>query len=104
MTDDEFKVEMQSDGDDVLTVRLSGELDLAEADWVEETVAAAAPHHRRMVVQLDGVGFIDSTGIRTLLTLKARADVLGIRLDFENPSDTVRRTLHHAGLLGIITP
>jgi anti-sigma B factor antagonist len=101
--DDEFKVEMHSDADDVLTVRLSGELDLHEADWVEEAVAAAAPHHSKMVVDLHGLDFIDSTGMRALLTLKDRARILGITLDFANPAPSVRRTLGYAGLLGILT-
>ena len=50
---DTFSVEMQSDANDVLTVVLDGELDMADADWVEESLAAAAPHHRRMVIELD---------------------------------------------------
>ena len=86
----------------MLTVSLDGELDMADADWVEPTLAAAAPHHRRMEVDLDGVSFIDSTGIRALVTLKQRADVIGLRFGFTHPSDAVRRTLHAAGLHDLV--
>lgn len=100
--DDSFSVEMESDPDDVLTVTLDGELDMAEADWVEATLAAAAPHHRRMDVDLHGVSFIDSTGIRTLVTLKQRATVMGLELGFTNPSAEVTRALRAAELVHIV--
>src|SRR4051794_35273584 len=66
VSDDAFKVELESDPDDVLAVRLDGELDMAHADWVDETLAAASAHHRRIAVQLDAITFLDSAGIRVL--------------------------------------
>jgi anti-anti-sigma factor len=99
---DTFNVEMQSDANDVLTVVLDGELDMADAGWVEESLAAAAPHHRRMVIELHKLTFIDSTGIRTLLVLRQRADAAGIRIQFRKPSAEVMRTLTSAGLTDIL--
>ena len=93
-----FHVVLESTPDDVLAVSLDGELDMADADWVEATLAAAAPHHHRMEVDLDGVSFIDSTGIRALVTLKQRADVMGLVFGFKLSSPAVRRALHAARL------
>ncbi len=99
---DSFSVEMESDPDDVLAVALDGELDMAEVDWVEATLSAAAPHHRRMDVDLHGLSFIDSTGLRTLVTLQQRAEMIGLEFRFTNPSTEARRTLHAAGLDHIV--
>lgn len=99
---DTFNVEMQSDADDVLTVVLDGELDMADAEWVEESLAAAAPHHRRVVIELDKLSFIDSSGIRALLTLRQRADVAGLKIVFRKPSEAVLRALSAAGLTEIL--
>lgn len=100
---DTFNVEMQSDANDVLTVVLDGELDMSDADWVEESLAAAAPHHRRMVIELDKLTFIDSTGIRALLALRQRARVADITVQFRNPTEAVSRTLTSAGLTEIFS-
>ncbi len=99
---DTFSVEMESDKNDVLTVVLDGELDMAEADWVEESLAAAAPHHRRMVVELDKLTFIDSSGIRALVKLRQKADTNGLRIQFRKPSSAVLRFLTAAGLTDIL--
>ena len=93
---------MESDSDEVLTVALDGELDMSEVDWVEATLAAAAPHHRRMEVDLQELSFIDSTGLRTLMSLKQRADVIGLEFRFTNPSTEARRALRAAGLDDIV--
>ena len=100
---DTFNVEMQSDANDVLRVVLDGELDMADADWVEESLAAAAPHHRCMVIELDKLTFIDSTGIRALLALRQRANVADIAVQFRNPTKAVSRTLTSAGLTEILS-
>src|SRR3954453_12219806 len=97
MSDDEdFKVELGSTPEEVLTVRLEGELDLAHADWVEDTISAAAEHHRKLVVQLEALSFIDSTGIRALQALKTSGHDLGITVEFEQPSPAVQRALKAA--------
>ena len=100
--DEEFTVAMHSNDADVLVVSLEGELDMSEVSWVEDTLAAAAPHHRRMDLCLDKLTFIDSTGIRTLLALRQRAQVLNIDLRLREPSSAVERALKAAGLSKIL--
>lgn len=99
---DTFKMEMESTPDDILTVALEGDLDLAEADWVEDTLAAAAPHHRRLDIVLEKVTFLDSGGLRAIVTLRQRADILELDLRLCRPSPAVSRTLDGAGLLDVI--
>jgi anti-anti-sigma factor len=68
-------------GDHVLA--LSGELDLATAPLVEaELEAAAATDADQIVLDLCGLDFIDSTGLRLILNAdaRARANGQGLRL------------------------
>ncbi len=98
VSQDDFKVELESHPDDVLTVRLDGELDMAHAEWVEDTLGAAGAHHRQIAVQLDELSFLDSAGIRVLQSLKAQGEKLGITVSFQEPSGVVQRALAAAGL------
>lgn len=98
VSQDDFKVELESHPDDVLTVRLDGELDMAHAEWVEDTLAAAGGHHQQIAVQLDELTFLDSAGIRVLLSLKDQGQKVGIAVFFEKPSDVVRHALAAAGI------
>lgn len=89
---------MDSHPDDTLTVALAGELDVNDADWVEATLAAAAAHHAKLTIDLSGLEFVDSTGLRSLVTLKQRATILQIAIRFENPTSAVARVIAAAGL------
>lgn len=93
---DSFHIEMDSRADQTVTVHLDGELDMADAAWVEATLATAAEHHRHMDVDLSKLEFIDSTGIRILISLKQRAQLLDIEAHFINPSAAVRRAIDAA--------
>jgi len=102
VSDDEFTVELESDRDDVLTVRLDGELDMAHAAWVDDTLAAAGAHHRHVAVQLDAITFLDSAGIGVLQSLRTHAERLGITVTFEKPSEAVKHSLIASGLTTLI--
>lgn len=95
---DSFHIELDSAADETVTVRLAGELDMADAAWVEATLAVAAEHHRFMEVDLSDIEFIDSTGIRSLIALKQQASILDIDARFTNPSPAVRRALNAADI------
>lgn len=63
----ELVVETQYDGDAVIVV-LAGELDLAMADPVRTALACAMSQSReRLIVDLSGVTFIDSSGLHIIL-------------------------------------
>ena len=61
-------------GDGEIVVEAIGELDLHSADVLEREVAGLrADGHDRVVVDLRGVEFIDSTGLRLLIGLHRSA-------------------------------
>jgi anti-anti-sigma factor len=65
-------VERRTEGD-ALVVALSGELDLASTPILERELReaeAAAP--ARLVIDLSGLGFMDSTGLQALLRARER--------------------------------
>lgn len=55
--------------DDRLVVMVSGDLDLGSAPALESAVAALGPVTQPLVIDLSGVGFIDSSGLRSLLAI-----------------------------------
>ncbi len=68
-----FCVRVVREGDEVV-VAPQGELDLASADMLEREIRAlVAEPGERVVLNLRGVDFIDSTGLRTLLSLRNTA-------------------------------
>ncbi|HET6548145.1 MAG TPA: anti-sigma factor antagonist [Solirubrobacter sp.] len=66
----------------VPVVRLAGELDLSTVPHLTgaiERAAAAAPRPPRVVVDLTGLEFSDSTGLRALIGAVREVEVLGGR-------------------------
>lgn len=91
---------LQSERDgDAHTITVSGELDLASAPELEaELLAAEASDARTIMLDLGGMQFIDSTGLRLLLTANARSRADSGRLVLLRPSDDVFRVFEIAGL------
>jgi anti-sigma B factor antagonist len=77
-----FAIEAVSDGDEY-RIRLSGALDVAACEdviaaiWLGESSDAG-----RIIIDVDGLEFIDSTGLRLLLAAKRRSELTGRRLGF----------------------
>ena len=90
------------DGD--VTVSLAGELDLGAANEVEQALETAqADGAGRLVIDLAGLEFIDSTGLRVLLSAQRRADDTKQALLLRNPQPQVRRLFEIAGILELIS-
>jgi anti-anti-sigma factor len=70
MTDDGLSFERSRD---VLVACLSGEVDISNAETMERRIAEAAPPEEvgGVVVDLSGVSFLDSAGVRLLFALHA---------------------------------
>jgi anti-anti-sigma factor len=63
---------LEGDGE-VLTARITGEIDLSNASELEETIVDAVPNTALgMVVDLSGVEYLDSAGVRMLVHLVQR--------------------------------
>jgi anti-sigma B factor antagonist len=89
---------------DICTVALFGELD---TDGFEELAgiladAVGRPGVATVRVDLDGLDFVDSAGIRALLTAYHHADMCGRSFTVTRARGTVRRVLEIAGLLHIL--
>jgi anti-anti-sigma factor len=66
------RMTLEGDGD-VLTARITGEIDLSNASELEETIVDAVPNTALgMVVDLSGVEYLDSAGVRMLMHLVER--------------------------------
>jgi len=95
----ELKVSSQPQGDQVI-VTASGEIDLYTAPALQAELAAVlgGGHPVRVVVDLSGVGFCDSTGMIVLLSAMKRARERGGALDLAGPQPAVRKVLQVTGL------
>lgn len=72
-------------------VRVLGDLDLVTAPQLAEQAALAAPGD--VVIDLGGVTFIDSTGLRALWSLRQAVASDGGRALLRSPSEPVIRVL-----------
>jgi anti-sigma B factor antagonist len=77
---------------DVLLVSLAGELDLASApDLERELQAGENTGPSRVVIDLGGLGFMDSTGLQALLRARERANEAGYALALRRGPHQVQR-------------
>jgi anti-sigma B factor antagonist len=85
---------------DTATFALAGELDPHTApmlaDELDDAIGAGAT---TVVLQLAELTFIDSSGLRVVISAHRRLDEGDGRLVLRTPSDTVRRLLEITGLL-----
>ena len=93
----------QADG--VVRVVVAGELDLATEGPLVAVIASAvrAPDAARVVVDVAGVDFIDSSGLRSLLRCREEAQRLGKAISLAPGEGAVLRLLESAGVAGWFT-
>ena len=86
-------------GDDgVITLFVGGEIDLQTAPALEQALLdAERARPRRIVLDLGGVGFMDSTGIHQLLASHERAAANGHTIAFRHVSGFTRRLFALSG-------
>jgi anti-sigma B factor antagonist len=64
-----FEATVEPRGGDVAVVRLAGRLDFGVAADAKRAFAdAVAAGHRRLAIDLSGVGFVDSSGLSSLVS------------------------------------
>ena len=84
---------------DVAVLAVQGELDAYTAPGLEEHVAALLDGAvKQLVLDLSPTAFLDSSGLRALLTVHRRVEAIGGRLTFRDPSEPVLRLLEITGL------
>ena len=75
-------------------VELTGELDIATAPKLDEEMRRLeADGHELIVIDLRGLSFMDSSGLRALLAADGKARELGRRLVIVRGDDRVQRVL-----------
>ena len=89
---------------DTLTAMLSGDLDRLNADDVIRAVGdAVGAGTSRVVIDVEGLRFIDSSGIHALLNLQQALEADGIDMHVAAPDDDpVRRTLEFANVAHLL--
>ena len=85
--------------DDLAIVSVGGEVDLETAsqlgDHALETLRDVSPH---VLLDLTDVTFMDSTGLKVLLSIQRRADLAGGSFAIAGASRSVRKILTLTGL------
>lgn len=89
--------------DGAVRVSLRGELDLASTRQMEGRFAAIYEQGpSRVVVDLSGLAFIDSSGLRILLVADARAREHGYELVLVAGQEPVQRVFEMTGALNVL--
>ncbi|MDX6720884.1 MAG: anti-sigma factor antagonist [Solirubrobacteraceae bacterium] len=95
---DEFRMSSERDGD-THTIRLFGELDLATVDAVQHELERVEDSDApSILVDLSGLAFMDSSGVRLLVGAHARSRTDADRLTLLRGSAAVQRVLEVSGL------
>jgi anti-anti-sigma factor len=101
MTTLDFDLTTVPGGNGTLRIVVRGELDLASSERLEAALLAAGDHST--LVDLRGLTFMDSTGVRTLLQANEDAASAGSELRFLLPRDGgARLTITETGIERIL--
>lgn len=93
-----FQMESANDGE-AGRLTLSGELDIATAPRVEAAVdALLAQGASRLTLDLGGLGFVDSSGLRMCIVLDQRAAAEGWTFGMTRPRDQALRVFRVSGV------
>jgi anti-sigma B factor antagonist len=94
----ELVLSTDRDGDRVV-LHVQGELDAYTAPGLEEHIAGLLGDGvTDLVLDLSPTGFLDSSGLRALLTVHRRLEAADGRLALRDPSEPVLRLLEITGL------
>jgi anti-anti-sigma factor len=85
------------------SIHLEGELDLASARRMEESLTTLEDGRpARLVVDLSGLAFIDSTGLRLLIQADARARERGGELVLRPGDASIQKVFEMTGALDVL--
>lgn len=103
MTD--FVITIRGDRDGGVRLLVTGEIDMATAEQIPAAVEQALTGHpARITIDLAGVIFLDSSGLRNLLTAHRIAADNTTDLHVVNATGAPLRVLTLTGLLDILNP
>jgi anti-sigma B factor antagonist len=88
---------------DILKITLDGRLDVEGTQAIDlKFTALTATKHAGILVDMTGVSFLASIGIRTLLTSAKVASNRGGKLVLVNPQPMVRDVLDRSGVSSLV--
>ena len=93
----EFECKVHEHGETAV-VELSGELDLATVPEAESALRTAAAAKRRVVLDLRGLAFMDSTGLRLTLEMDALARQDGFHFVVVRGTELIHRIFQMSGV------
>ena len=87
---------LEAHGEDgALVLRLTGDLDVTNAERVRSAIDAAVNSQtERLIFDLEGLRFMDSSGLSMLVSMTQKVHEVRVR----NPSSIVRRLIELTGL------
>jgi anti-sigma B factor antagonist len=99
-----FVIDVSQPSDDLCLVALSGELDLSGAPELSQALAAVAETPgRRVVVDLSRLAFMDSMGLRVLITGAKAVESTGGTMTLVGPRPNVQRLFEIVRLAEVIS-
>jgi anti-sigma B factor antagonist len=99
-----FHAEAIRDGNNRVTVRLCGDLDIASAGAARRALEQLDAGIQQIVLDLGDITYCDAAGARFLLTARKQARTAGRDLVVRHPSRSVRRVLAITGELPALCP
>jgi anti-sigma B factor antagonist len=87
--------------EDAIVVECAGRLTIEYAPLLKSEVKAMIPGHKRIILDLAEVAFMDSSGLGTLVGLYISARSSGCRIELFNMSKAVRDLLGMSQLLSV---
>jgi anti-sigma B factor antagonist len=93
-------VDIHVEGAGTVVVSVAGEVDLATAPQLEQSLGEVLEQSdtREVRVDMSAVEFMDSAGLRVLIAALGRATESNRTLTLQSPSDRVHRLIEIAGL------
>jgi anti-sigma B factor antagonist len=92
-----FEIDVQERESSAL-VRLSGEIDLAAVEAIETELLPLEDRFPTIVLDLRGVTFLDSTGLRAIVSADSRARKNGFELKIIRGPEQIQKILYLSGL------
>lgn len=89
--------------EDLITVRLSGDLDGKTVPFTQERIVLALQSGSRLILDMREVGYMSSAGLRMLLLLQRQITTLQGRLVLLGLTDDLKDTMLATGFLSHFT-
>ncbi|MFB3787214.1 MAG: anti-sigma factor antagonist [bacterium] len=85
--------------DDVTVVAITGEIDGKTAPEAQQKILPLAAEKNQILLDLSGVDYISSAGLRLLLMIYRQVNSLGKRLGLAGVPELIRDVMSHTGFL-----